>query len=67
MVWGKDPDEMEEKKGPVPGRDIPISENALKGLLQEGGKMASEDYSVKTKVTADVSDFEKGMNKAEKS
>lgn len=29
--------------------------------------MASEDYSVKTKVTADVSNFEKGMNKAEKS
>ena len=33
MVWGKDPDELEEKKGPVPGRDIPISENALRGLL----------------------------------
>ena len=33
MVWGKDPDEMEEKNGPVPGRDVPISENALKGLL----------------------------------
>lgn len=33
MVWGKDPDEMEDKKGPVPGRDVPISENALKGLL----------------------------------
>ena len=29
--------------------------------------MASEDYSVGTKVTADVSNFEKGMNKAEKS
>ena len=29
--------------------------------------MASADYSVKTKVTADVSNFEKGMNKAEKS
>jgi hypothetical protein len=29
--------------------------------------MAGEDYSVKTKVTADVSNFEKGMNKAEKS
>ena len=29
--------------------------------------MASEDYSVKTKVEADVSNFEKGMNKAEKS
>ena len=29
--------------------------------------MASEDYSVKTKVEADVSNFERGMNKAEKS
>ena len=29
--------------------------------------MASADYSVGTKVTADVSNFEKGMNKAEKS
>lgn len=29
--------------------------------------MAGEDYSVGTKVTADVSNFEKGMNKAEKS
>ena len=29
--------------------------------------MASEDYSVKTKVGADVSNFERGMNKAEKS
>lgn len=29
--------------------------------------MAGEDYSVKTKVEADVSNFEKGMNKAEKS
>jgi phage-related protein len=28
--------------------------------------MAGEDYSVGTKVTADVSNFEKGMNKAEK-
>ena len=59
MVWGKDPDEMEEKEGPVPGRDVPISENALRGLLQEGGKMASADYSVGTKVTADVSNFER--------
>ena len=33
MVWGKDPDEMEEQGGPVPGRDVPISENALKGLM----------------------------------
>lgn len=29
--------------------------------------MAGEDYSIKTKVTADVSNFEKGMNKVEKS
>jgi ABC-type transporter Mla subunit MlaD len=29
-------------------------------------KMASADYSVGTKVTADVTNFEKGMNKAEK-
>ena len=33
MVWGKDPDDLEEKGGPVAGRDIPISEGALKGLL----------------------------------
>ena len=29
--------------------------------------MAGEDYSIKTKVEADVTNFEKGMNKAEKS
>lgn len=29
--------------------------------------MAGDDYSIKTKVEADVSNFEKGMNKAEKS
>lgn len=33
MVWGKDPDEMEEKGGPVAGRDIPISESALNGFF----------------------------------
>lgn len=33
MVWGKDPDEVEEKGGPVAGRDIPISESALNGLF----------------------------------
>ena len=33
MVWGKDPDEVEEKGGPVAGRDIPISEGALRGLF----------------------------------
>lgn len=32
-VWGKDPDEMEKNDGPVPGRDIPINETALKGLI----------------------------------
>ena len=33
MVWGKDPDDLEEKGGLVAGRDIPISESALKGLF----------------------------------
>jgi hypothetical protein len=33
MVWGKDPDEMEETGGPVAGRDIPISESALNGFF----------------------------------
>lgn len=33
MVWGKDPDEMEKTDGPVPGRDVPIDEKALKGLI----------------------------------
>ena len=33
MVWGKDPDEVEQKGGPVAGRDIPINESALKGLM----------------------------------
>lgn len=33
MVWGKDPDEMEKTDGPVAGRDMPINENALKGLM----------------------------------
>ena len=32
-VWGKDPDKYEDKGGPVAGRDIPISEGALKGLM----------------------------------
>ena len=32
-VWGKDPDEYEKEDGPVAGRDIPISEGALKGLM----------------------------------
>lgn len=32
-VWGKDPDKYEEDDGPVAGRDIPISEGALKGLM----------------------------------
>ena len=33
FVWGKDPDEYENNNGLVAGRDIPINENALKGLL----------------------------------
>ena len=33
MVWGKDPDEVEQKGGPVAGRDVPINESALKGLM----------------------------------
>lgn len=33
MVWGKDPDDLEETGGPVAGRDMPISESALKGFL----------------------------------
>lgn len=33
MVWGKDPDQVEEAGGPVAGRDVPISESALKGLM----------------------------------
>ena len=32
-VWGKDPDKTEQTGGPVAGRDIPISEGALKGLM----------------------------------
>lgn len=32
-VWGKDPDEIDKTDGPVAGRDIPISEGALKGLM----------------------------------
>ena len=33
MVWGKDPDEMENKKSePIAGRDYPASEGSLKGF-----------------------------------
>ena len=32
-VWGKDPDEIDKTDGPVAGRDIPISEGALKSLM----------------------------------
>jgi len=32
-VWGKDPDKYEDNGGPVAGRDIPISDGALKGLM----------------------------------
>lgn len=33
MVWGKDPDDLEETGGPVAGRDIPIDEGALNGFF----------------------------------
>ena len=33
MVWGNDPDEFEKKDELIAGRDVPISEGALKGLL----------------------------------
>lgn len=33
MVWGKDPDEMQKKEGPMPGRDLPVNESALKGFM----------------------------------
>ena len=32
-VWGNDPDKMEKTDGPVAGRDVPISEGALKSLM----------------------------------
>ena len=33
-VWGKDPDKMENQSdAPVAGRDVPIDETALRGLL----------------------------------
>lgn len=33
-VWGKDPDENEVEENKImPGRDMPISEGALKGLV----------------------------------
>lgn len=32
-VMGQDPDKIEKKDGPVPGRDIPVNENALKGFI----------------------------------
>ena len=32
-VWGKDPDKYEDNGGPVAGRDVPISEGALKSLM----------------------------------
>ncbi len=33
MVWGKDPDEADQKGGLVAGRDVPINESALQGLF----------------------------------
>ena len=33
-VWGKDPDEIEnEKRGPIPGIDIPIDESLVNKLF----------------------------------
>lgn len=33
-VWGKDPDEFEEKKNePIPGIDIPISQDLVNKLM----------------------------------
>lgn len=33
-VWGKDPDEMEQKeRGPIPGIDIPIDESLVNKLM----------------------------------
>lgn len=33
-VWGKDPDENDVEDNKImPGRDVPISEGALKGLM----------------------------------
>lgn len=32
-VWGNDPDKAEQTDGPVAGRDVPINEGALKGLM----------------------------------
>ena len=34
-VWGKDPDEMEQKeRGPIPGIDIPIEQGLVDKLMQ---------------------------------
>lgn len=33
MVWGKDPDEIENPDAPIAGRDYPASESALKGFM----------------------------------
>ena len=33
-VWGKDPDEIEnERKGPIPGIDIPVDESLVNRLM----------------------------------
>ena len=32
-VWGKDPDQETRPDAPVAGRDVPIDETALRGLL----------------------------------
>lgn len=32
-VWGKEPDEKETDNKPIAGRDVPINEGALRGLM----------------------------------
>ena len=68
LVWfgAKDPDEIEKKKmAPVAGRDFPEGERCIKRLLCRGVKMASDDFSIKTKITLDTKNYEAGIKKAE--
>lgn len=32
-VWGKDPEQFEERRGPIPGIDIPIDSNLVDKLF----------------------------------
>lgn len=32
-VWGKDPDEIEERRGPIPGIDIPADQSLVDKLM----------------------------------